>query len=202
MGFYSGYHSGSSGMSGFFSSNSTDIGSDLQLSSQPSAALLQGEILLSTRSHSEWGGAVIAQMYLPVARSHVWQQVTDYPRWVQYFPDLIRSEVLNPREGLTKGCKHLYQVATKAFLFLSIQVEAYLSVVEVVGQKIQFQFEKGSFLDFNAELKLQDCGDGTLLIYAVQATPIIPVPKIFIEQAMHLELPANMRKMRQVICGR
>ncbi len=51
-------------------------------------ALLQGEVLVETRSHSAWGGAVTAQMYLPIARSHVWQQLTDYPRWVQYFPDV------------------------------------------------------------------------------------------------------------------
>jgi hypothetical protein len=79
-------------------------------------------------------------------------------------------------------------------------VEIYLSVVEVVGQKIQFRMEKGTFEDFNANLELKDCGDGTLLAYTVQATPNIPIPSIFIQQAMNLELPANMRKMRQVIC--
>src|SRR5919199_2375165 len=97
---------------------------DLAISQQK--ALLQGEILLETRSHSAWGGAVTAHMYLPIARSHVWQQLTDYPRWVQYFPDVIRSEVLQSGDGLTQGCKRLYQVGHKAFLFLSVQVEAYL----------------------------------------------------------------------------
>lgn len=159
-------------------------------------SLLQGEILVQTRSHSAWGGAVTAQMYLPLTRSRVWQQVTDYPRWVQYFPDVIRSEVLHRGEG-----KRLYQVAQKAFLFFTAQVEIYLNVFEVVQQQIQFQLERGTFVDFAAELKLQDCGAGTLLTYAVQATPNIPIPTLFIQQAMHLELPENMRKMRQVLCA-
>jgi hypothetical protein len=40
-----------------------------------------------------------------------------------------------------------------------------------------------------------------LLTYTVQATPNIPIPSIFIQQAMNLELPENMRKMRQVLCN-
>jgi carbon monoxide dehydrogenase subunit G len=159
-------------------------------------ALLQGEILLETRSHSAWGGAVTAQMYLPIARSDVWQQLTDYPRWVQYFPDITKSEVLHRGE-----VKRLYQVAKKAFLFLTAQVEIHLSVFEVLGQHIQFRLEKGTFTDFTADLKLQDCGTGTLLTYSVQATPNIPIPGIFIQQAMHMELPENMRQMRQVLCS-
>lgn len=176
--------------------------SDLARSQSQQAALLQGEILLETRSHSAWGGAVTAQMHLPIGRSLVWQQLTDYPRWVQYFPDVVRSEVLHSGEGLSQGCKHLYQVGSKAFLFLSIQVEAYLRVFEVVQQQIQFRLEKGSFVDFAADLKLQDATMGTILTYSVQATPTIPVPSLFIQQAMHLDLPTNMRKMRQVMCGK
>ncbi|PSB68003.1 cyclase, partial [filamentous cyanobacterium CCP1] len=40
------------------------------------ASLLRGEILLKTRSHSAWGGAITAQMYLLMKRSQVWQQLT------------------------------------------------------------------------------------------------------------------------------
>jgi len=97
--------------------------------------------------------------------------------------------------------KRLYQVAKKAFLFLSVQVEICLNVFEVLGQHIQFRLEKGTFTDFTADLKLEDCGNGTLLTYSVQATPNIPVPSVFIQQAMHMELPENMRKMRQVLCA-
>ncbi len=159
-------------------------------------ALLQGEILVETRSHSAWGGAVTAQMYLPIARSKVWQQVTDYPRWVQYFPDVTKSEVLHGRE-----VKRPYQVAQKGFLFLTAQVEIYLNVYEVLGQQIQFRLERGTFTDFTADLKLQDYSNGTLLTYSVQATPNIPIPAVFIQQAMQMELPLNMRKMREVLCA-
>lgn len=151
---------------------------------------------METHSHSVWGGAVTAQMYLPIARSSVWQQLTDYPRWVQYFPDVIKSEILHQGE-----VKRLYQVAKKAFLFLTAQVEIYLNVFEVQGQHIQFRLEKGTFTDFTANLELQDWGNGTLLTYSVQATPNILIPAIFIQQAMQIELPGNMRKMRQVLCA-
>lgn len=166
---------------------------DLTCSQQK--ALLQGEILVETHSHSSWGGAVTTQMYLPIARSSVWQQLTDYPRWVQYFPDVTKSEVLHQGQ-----VKRLYQVAQKSFVFFSTQVEIYLNVFEVQGQHIQLRLEKGSFNDFMADLKLQDFGNGTLLTYSVQATPNIPIPTIFIQQGMHMELPRNMRTMRQVLC--
>jgi hypothetical protein len=175
--------------------NSIIAGSDMPWSQEKQKLLVQGEILVQTRSHKTCGGAVTAWMYLPMVRSQVWQQLTDYPRWVQYFPDITKSEIVQRGE-----VKRLYQAAQKAFFFFTAQVEIYLSVVEVVGQKIQFRMEKGTFEDFNANLELKDCGDGTLLAYTVQATPNIPIPSIFIQQAMNLELPANMRKMRQVIC--
>jgi hypothetical protein len=167
-----------------------DAGSVLQdLGWEPmhQTALLSGEILTKAGSHSTWGGRVTALMYLPKVRSHIWQQLTDYSRWVEFFPD-----------------KRLYQVAKKAFLLFTAQVEVYLRVLESVpneaSQKIQFRMEQGNFLDFSADLVLQDWGGGTLLKYAVQATPDFPVPTVFIQQAMQLELPANMRKMRQVLC--
>ncbi|MBI4784801.1 MAG: cyclase [Oscillatoriophycideae cyanobacterium NC_groundwater_1537_Pr4_S-0.65um_50_18] len=166
--------------------------------------LLQGEILLETRSHTSWGGAVTAQMYIPLRRSEVWQQLTDYPRWVQFFPDLVQSEVIDRIEG-REGRKRLYQVARKAFFLLTAQVEIYLKVLETVQatwQQIQFQMERGNFHDFAANLHLQDFGSGTLLTYTVQATPTLPIPSQLIQQAMRLDLPANMQKMRQVLCGR
>jgi carbon monoxide dehydrogenase subunit G len=176
-------------------SNSVTTDSDMALSYDKERRLMQGEILLQTGSHTAWGGAVTACMYLPVMRSRVWQQLTDYPRWVQYFPDVTKSEVLQRGE-----VKRLYQAAQKAFIFFTAKVEIYLNVVEELGQRIQFRFEKGTFQDFNANLELKDYGNGTLLTYTVRATPTIPVPSIFIQQAMNLELPANMRTMRHVLC--
>jgi Polyketide cyclase / dehydrase and lipid transport len=171
-----------------------------------SEQLLNGEILLKTRSHSAWGGAVTAQMYLPLQRSVAWRQLTDYPRWVHYFPALTRSEILhrndsqlNNRNSLD-GCQRLYQVASKAFLFLTAQVDIYLKVIETAQQQIQFRLESGSFHDFAADLTLQDYSDGTLLTYSVQATPTIPVPSMLIQQAIQMDLPDNLRTMRKVLC--
>lgn len=182
-------------MSAFFISNSVISGSNMVWSQDKQRKVMEGEILVETSSHTAWGGAVTASMYLPIVRAQVWQQITDYPRWVQYFPDITVSEVLQRGE-----VKRLYQAAQKAFLFFTAQVEIYLHVAEEIGHRIQFRLEKGNFHDFTAHLELKDCGSGTLLTYAVQATPTIPVPSIFIQQAMNFELPANMRKMRQVLC--
>ncbi|MEH2383149.1 MAG: SRPBCC family protein [Nostoc sp.] len=182
-------------MSASYISDSIIAGSDMAWNQDKQKLLVEGEILVETRSHKMWGGAVTAWMYLPMVRSQVWQQLTDYPRWVQYFPDIIKSEVLYKDDT-----KHLYQVAQKAFIFFTAQVEIYLNVIEVLGQQIQFRMVKGTFEDFNANLELKDCGNGTMLAYTVQATPLIPIPSIFIQQAMNFELPTNMRKMRQVLC--
>jgi Polyketide cyclase / dehydrase and lipid transport len=170
-------------------------GSDMTWSQDKQKLLMQGEIFVEMRSHNAWGGAVTAWMYVPLVRSNVWQQLTDYPRWVQYFPDITKSEMIQKGE-----VKRLYQAAQKVFLFFTAQVEIYLHVAEEIGQQIQFRMEKGTFQDFTANLELKDCGNGTLLAYSVQATPNIPIPSMFIQQAMNLELPANMRKMRQVLC--
>ncbi|MBK1988665.1 cyclase [Sphaerospermopsis aphanizomenoides BCCUSP55] len=183
-------------MSAFDISDSNNKGTNMLWNQDKQRMLIQGEILLQPRSHTIWGGAVTAWMYLPLVRTNVWQQLTDYPRWVQYFPDITKSEVLGKGD-----VKRLYQAAQKAFLIFTAQVEIYLNVVEVIGQQIQFRMEKGSFEDFHAKLELQDLGNGTLLAYTVQATPNIPIPSIFIQQAINLELPANMRKMRQVLCN-
>jgi Polyketide cyclase / dehydrase and lipid transport len=166
------------------------------------AQLLKGDILLETEPYASGGGAVTARMYLPVERTDVWQHVTDYPRWVQYFPALTHSEVLPSISG-NKGGKRLYQVASKAFLMLTAQVEIHLRVFErthqTVGHQIQFCFEKGSFTDFSADLTLRDLQGGTLLTYSVRATPKIWVPSVLIQEAMRLDLPHNLRRMRQVI---
>ncbi|MCU0524566.1 MAG: cyclase [Elainella sp. Prado103] len=167
------------------------------------AALLSHEILLHTRPHSAWGGAVTAQMYLPLERSAVWRQVTHYARWVEYFPSLTQSVLLSSSLSIDQPYQRLYQVASKSLLCFTAQVEIYLKVFEIPGLKrdrIQFEFEQGSFQDFSAELKLQDLHRGTLLTYGVKATPTLPIPTQIIQEGIRLDLPTNMRSMRQVIC--
>ncbi len=184
-----------------FISNSVPTGVDMAWSQDKHNSLLQGDILVQGREHTAWGGAVTASMYLPLGRKWVWQQLIDYPRWVQYFPDITKSEILRCQlADASHSAKLLYQAAHKSFFFFTAQVEIYLNVVEELGQRIQFKLEKGTFQDFSADIKLQDWEHGTLLTYTVQATPNIPIPSIFIQQAMNFELPANMRKMRQVLC--
>ncbi len=180
-----------------------------------STALLQGDILLDTRSHTAWGAAVTAQMYLPIERTLVWQSITNYPCWTQYFPDITQSHLLSSNSSSNSSAasqstvdpisshqeKRLYQSASKTFLFLTAQVEIYLRVLETTHQQVQFRLESGSFADFLADLTLKDFMDGTVLTYFVQATPNIPVPSVFLQQAIHLDLPTNMRTMRKVICA-
>ncbi|WNZ22291.1 cyclase [Leptolyngbya sp. NK1-12] len=175
---------------------------DLGWDTAHQTALLRGEILLQTRSHSAWGGAVTAQMYLPLERSQVWQQLIDYPRWVQYFPSLTHSQIISSHDG-SRSYKRLYQVAGKTFLCFTAQVEIYLKAFETIQPRwhqIQFQLEKGSFHDFSALLKLHDHQAGTLLTYSVQATPSLPIPTQIIQEGIRLDLPTNMRSMRRVIC--
>jgi hypothetical protein len=170
------------------------------LSQDKHKSLVEGEILVRTRPHNAWGGAVTVSMYLPLLRSYVWDQIIEYPRWVQYFTDLTKSELIS--QGNKGNVKVLYQRAQKAFLFFTAEVEIYLSVVEVLGKQIQFRMERGTFEDFYANLQFEDMGNGTLLIYTVEATPNIPIPSMLIEQGMSWGLPDNLRKMRQFLCSR
>lgn len=169
-------------------------------------ALLRGDVLIATNSRTRSGAAVTAQMYVPLVRSQLWEQLTDYGRWVQYFPDIIQSHELDKtvaepvKQRSQRITRKLYQAARKAFILFTAQVEIYLHVVEHLHQSIQFRLEKGTFSDFAADLVLEDFAEGTLLTYSVQATPLIPAPKFLLEQAMRIDLPGNMKTMRQVLC--
>jgi carbon monoxide dehydrogenase subunit G len=170
-------------------------------------ALLKGEVLLQTHPHSAWGGAVTAQIYLPLSPQQVWHKLTDYSCWTKYFPDITHSQIIHngiaTASGTTikKQVKRLYQAASKAFFLITAKVEVYLKVLETQHQRIQFVLESGSFNDFSADLQIQPHGEGTILTYSVKATPTIPVPGIFIEQAIQMDLPTNLRQMRQVMCS-
>jgi hypothetical protein len=135
-------------------------------------------------------------MYLQASCQDLWPKLTQYSRWVEYFPNITRSEVLASNESTHR----LYQVGKKAFLAIAAQVEIYLKVYETAHRSIQFRLEKGTFKDFGADLTLQDWQQGTLLTYTVQATPLIPVPSFLIEQGMRQDLPGNMENMRRLLC--
>ena len=170
-----------------------------RLSTLETLQLRKGEILVKTRPHTVCGGALDAKMYFPKGRSQVWESLTDYPCWSRYFPDVTQSRVIEDKRDAKLG-RRLYQAAEKSFLFINAQVNVYLRVFELEQQHIRFQFEKGSFSDFTADLTLSDFEKGTLLQYSVSATPLIPVPSFFVEQAMKMDLPVNLRNMRREIC--
>ena len=159
-------------------------------------ALHRGKILIETYSHGLMGGAVSAKMYVKDSRAELWKKLTNYSRWVEYFPNITRSEIVASNQNVHR----LYQVGRKAFLAIAAEVEIYLKVYEDAFYSIQFRLEKGTFKDFGADLTLQDWQNGTLLRYTVQATPLIPVPSFLIEQGMRQDLPGNMEHMRKMLC--
>ena len=163
-------------------------------------ALMRGDVLIVPQSQPQAPAAVMAHMYVPLDRSHVWPQVTSYRRWTQFFPNITHSEVLESVKTATHRHRRLYQVGCKGFMMMTAQVEIYLQVFETACEHIQFRLERGTFSYFAADLHLQDLGEGTLLTYRVQAAPTIPVPAFLIEQGMKIDLPGNMRQMRQVLC--
>ncbi|MEO1146166.1 MAG: SRPBCC family protein [Cyanobacteria bacterium J06638_22] len=161
--------------------------------------LQRGEILLETRSHTDWGAGVTARMYLPTERAEIWQALTCYSRWVAFFPDLTHSEVV---EDNGHRWKRLHQSASKNFVLFQINVSIYLKVFETALNDyhlIRFRMEEGNFRDFSADLHLEDWNGGTVLTYSVQATPTVPIPSMFIQQAIRLDLPANLKQMRRCL---
>ena len=102
-------------------------------------ALEQGEILTYPQAYSLWGGAVMAQMYLPLPRPWIWHQVTHYPRWVDYFPHITHSQVV---EQIDNCHKRLYQAACKVFAIITISVDIELVVTETLARQVVFRMEK------------------------------------------------------------
>lgn len=161
--------------------------------------LQQGEILLETRSHTDWGAGVTAWMYVPADRAYVWQELTCYPRWVEFFPDLTESTVIADHGS---RWKRVHQAAKKNFVVFQAHVSIQLKVFETVTgdrHRLRFRMEAGDFRDFSADLQLDDWGEGTLLTYSVQATPTIPIPSMLMQQAIRLDLPANLKQMRSCL---
>lgn len=172
-----------------------------RFSSTDQIALLRGDIIVTPLVSTGGGGAVMAHMFVPLQRGLIWSQLTNYRRWTQFFPNITHSEVLETVRTGSQRYRRLYQVGCKGFMKLTARVEIYLQVFEQACESIQFRFEQGTFSHFSADLELSDLPDGTLLTYAVQANPTIPVPAFLVEQGIKLDLPGNMKQMRQVLCA-
>lgn len=172
-----------------------------RFSSTDRIALHRGDVILTPMVSSGGGGAVTAHMFVPLQRGLIWPQLTTYRRWTQFFPNIAQSEVLETVKTGSQRYRRLYQVGCKGFMRLTARVEIYLKVFETACDTIQFRLEQGTFSHFAADLELKDLPNGTLLTYMVQAKPTIPVPAFMVEQGMKLDLPSNMRQMRQVLCA-
>ena len=172
-----------------------------RFSSTDRIALHRGDVILTPMVSSGGGGAVTAHMFVPLQRGLIWPQLTTYRRWTQFFPNIAQSEILETVKTGSQRYRRLYQVGCKGFMRLTARVEIYLKVFETACDTIQFRLEQGTFSHFAADLELKDLPNGTLLTYMVQAKPTIPVPAFMVEQGMKLDLPGNMRQMRQVLCA-
>lgn len=165
--------------------------------------LMAGEILLQSRSYSLWGGSVTAQIYLPVERSQLWANLTNYSLWPQLFSHITQSHVVETRNPFHK---RLYQAAQKQFALIPIGMEAYLWVREYPPRQVRFELEaeNASFREFRAELWLEAAhsatsAPGTFLSYTVQASATWPIPAPFIREAIGSDLPDNLRHLRSYL---
>jgi hypothetical protein len=168
---------------------------DFDLSAPEQAQLYQGEILLQSRLYSLWGGALTAQIYIPVSSGLVWKTLTQYDRWPGLFPPITKSVVVE--EGRFRKCIH--QCAQKQFSVLTIAVEADLLVREYPDWCIRFNLmaPNWSFREFEAEIQIKPVRNtGTILQYQVQAAAALPIPALFIQEAMRHDLPENLRSLR------
>ena len=160
----------------------------------------QGEILIQPQPYSFWGATVTAQIALKRSPKHLWSILSHYDQWVSIFPDVIKSQVLTV---LNPHRKQICQSAQKQFGPMTIVVEAHLRVREYPPHRIWFQLEapNESFQTFESALWLdpQPQDLGTYLTYRVAATPTLPIPSLFIQEAMRYDLPQNLRALRHYL---
>lgn len=160
------------------------------------AALAAGELLLTTRSHGLTGGQASITLAFAPRPVDVWAQLTDYPRWVDYLPDLTQSEIL---PAAAKGQTRLRQVGRKSILGFTAEAALDLQVQALAPYRLRFDLERGGLAEFTATFTLTPWRQGTLVNFTGQATPLFPIPGWVVEQVMRHGLPMNLRHMRQVI---
>lgn len=162
------------------------------------SALRTGRVLVTAKPHGLTGGEVSAQLYVPMAGPALWDALTDYPRWSEYFPNIACSHQLPPTAS---GLPRVYQVGQKSLMGIPTAGELYLKVHESPPEQIQFRLEQGIFSAFEATLRLQPWRVGILLTYTIQVTLAVPLPWFILRQGIQEDLPKNLKQMRQVICG-
>ncbi len=160
--------------------------------------LAAGEVWVHTQPYGPTGGQAQAQLVYALSPERLWPHILDYPRWVEYFPDLVRCEAIAPAPS---GQPRLYQVGRKSLLGLDLAVEVQLRVQIFKGHRVFFTQEQGSLRDFHASFVLEPWAQGALVTFTLAAIPQIPVPSLVVEHSLKRELPLNLIHMRQVIGG-
>ncbi|MEB3268851.1 MAG: SRPBCC family protein [Leptolyngbya sp.] len=161
-------------------------------------ALQRGDILLSTRSHGFSGGQVSATLAFALRPQILWDHLAHFPRWVDYLPDLVHSEVL---PAAANGRGRVRQVGRKCILGFTAEAEVCLQVEALAPYRLRFELERGSLAEFTAAFTLTPWRQGTLVHFIGQAVPLLPIPGFVVEQTMRYGLPMNLRHMRQAIEG-
>ncbi|MGD1905441.1 MAG: SRPBCC family protein [Leptolyngbyaceae cyanobacterium] len=168
------------------------------LSPDDATALRTGQVLVAAHSEGLTGGQVSAQLYMPMAAPDLWEHLSDYPRWSEYFPNIACSRELVPTAS---GVPRVYQVGQKSLMGIPTAGDLYLQVHESPHEQIQFRLERGIFSSFEATLRFQPWRVGVLLTYTIQVTLAVPLPWFILRQGIQDDLPHNLRHMRDVICG-
>jgi carbon monoxide dehydrogenase subunit G len=161
--------------------------------------LANGDVLVEASVRSAREAEVEITLHLPLPRAYVWQHLSDYTRWSEFFPNLLCSRVVESHPEAWRG-KLLHQVAGLPFLDLGPKVDIYLRAFEIEHKSIRFKLIRGSFTNFAAELRLDDREQGTLLTYRVEAQLAFPVPPFLIRQGIQGAFLSNLKHMRRMLC--
>lgn len=153
--------------------------------------LRAGEILLDYEILSDSEAIVQVQMLLNRSRHWVWKQLSNYDNWTELLPNVVSSTVVERGYPL-----RIRQAAGFQLFGLVPQVQVELLVRERNQREILFEGVSGSFKAFQAEMALQDCQEGVLLTYSVEAELLWPMPKLVIEQGILQTLSHNLKALR------
>ena len=153
--------------------------------------LRTGEILLDYEILSNSEALVQVQMLLNRSHHWVWNQLSTYENWTELLPNIVASSVVDGGYP-----KRIRQAAGFQLLGLVPQVQLEMLVRERDRREILFEGVSGSFKAFQAAMTLQDCHEGVLLTYFVEAKLLLPMPKVAIEQGILKILPQNLKALR------
>lgn len=166
------------------------------LSRRDIEVLRAGDLILKTRPHGFLGGYLSATLAFASSPAVVWRHLTDYPRWVEYLPDMRHSEVLAPTPD---GHQRVRQIGQKMIFGFTAEAELELRMEAEPPYQLHCHMEKGCLGDFRATFTLRPWQQGCLLTFTGQAVPLFPVPGFIVEHVLRQGIPDNLRHMRRRI---